>query len=240
MLKFICSLFALAAGFLNALAQTQTLNVTNNATGPQFVRFNDPSGLINSKAALEYEDISGTCFWNKEWSPALLTIKNGTGYKLQKVKMNFYTNDVHYIDKNGSELVAVPGNVKKIVFYDRKDTSKITGVFQELSSFVPKPVYGLILTDGKIQFIKITTAVLKKDDYNPMIGKDTFHFSSSTKYFLSENSVLAQLKGLGKKSILSVIKSTDEIEAWLKSNRNDLKGEKDIIAFLEYYNSSVK
>jgi len=89
-------------------AQQQTLDLANTTVGSMgYVRFNNYAALgQKNEDNLDYSEIRGNCFWDNEWSPALLILKNGKGVKLNKVKLNFYTNNVHYLDNKGGELVA--------------------------------------------------------------------------------------------------------------------------------------
>jgi hypothetical protein len=223
-----------------ANAQVPTLDVSGAGTGASgYVKFYDPSAIGQKKADnLEYSEVRGNCFWETEWNRALLIIKNGNGIKMPKVKLNFYTNEVHYTDLKGTEFAAGTEQIRKIIIYDKVDTTKIKAVFLPFASFNPRSKgYAQVLSDGKNIFMKKTTTELVKDKYDPMLGKAEVRFVSTTDYFLIINKVLFPLKKLNKQSLSSIIPSTESDEAWLKENKNKLKNEEDFVSFLNYRNS---
>lgn len=181
-------------------------------------------------------------FLERSWNNALLVLKTGNGIKLKNVKLNLYSNDIHYLEKSGIELIAAKGSIRKIIFFDQKDTTKVTAVFQIFASFNKPGTLSFfeVLNEGMAQLLKEKSVNLKKKEYDPLVEKDEFKFVSTVKYFIQNNGTLSQLKSVSKSSVLSIIKSTDQIEEWLKSNHNRLKNENEIVAFLEYYNSDKK
>ena len=87
--------------FLSTLSNGQMASVdylpTSGAGG--ITRFNNYPALgkkVTEK--LEYSEIKGNCFSDSEWNAALLILKNGSKVKLKNVKLNLYTNDIHYLD----------------------------------------------------------------------------------------------------------------------------------------------
>ncbi|MBS1506127.1 MAG: hypothetical protein JSS79_05740 [Bacteroidetes bacterium] len=220
-------------------AQAPTLDVSGGGTGASgYVKFYDPTALGKKADKLEYSDVRGNCFWESDWSPAVLIIKNGKGIKMPQVKLNFYSNEVHYTDPKGTEYTATIEQIRKILIYEKNDTSKIRAVFMPFASFNPRSKgYAQILSDGKIIFLKKTTTELVKDKYDPMLGKSEVRFVSTTDYFLIQNRVLAPLKKLNKQSLMENISPAESDELWLKENKNKLKSEEEIAAFLNYRNS---
>jgi len=221
-------------------AQQQTLDLANSTVGSiGYVRFNNYASLgQKNEDKLDYSEIRGNCFWNKDWSPAVLILKNGKGVKLKKVKLNFYTNNVHYLDDNGSELVA-QNSLKNIIFFDRKDTSKLIAVFEGLAGFKIKDVdvYAQILSDGQTKFLRRTQVTLIKKDNDPMLGHPDLKFESETHYYIEDNGNVKRLKNINKENVFSIIKTSEEDEVWLKSNKNKLKNEAEVIAFFTYRNA---
>lgn len=220
-------------------AQAPTLDVSGAGTGASgYVKFFDPTALGKKADKLEYSEIRGNCFWESDWNPALVIIKNGKGIKLPQVKLNFYSNEVHYTDTKGTEFAAGTDQIRKVVVYEKSDTSKIRAVFVPFASFNPRSKgYAQLLSDGKVIFLKKTTTDLVKDKYDPMLGKSEMRFVSTTDYFLIINRVLSPLKKLNKQSLSAIISPTETDEAWLKENKNKLKSEEDIASFINYRNS---
>src|SRR6187551_3560360 len=103
--------------------QIPTLNVSGT-TVTYFGSAKYNGGSIagqKSDESLDYSEVEGRCFWDNEWNPAIMIINGGREMKMPKIKLNFYTNEVHYIDGEGNELVTPSGFVKKLIFFSAKD-----------------------------------------------------------------------------------------------------------------------
>jgi len=232
--------FFFAATFCRA--QLQSFEYANTTIGSGgFVRFNNFAELgQKSDNKVDYSEVRGSCFWDSEWNPAILIVKSGQGFKLRSAKLNLYTNDIHYLDNKGVELVA-QNKVQNIIFFDRKDTTKLKAVFQHLAGFKIKDVdfYAQLLVEGKIQFLKRKEIKLSKNK-DTMLDHPDLRFTSEVYYYIEENGNLTHLKGISKENLFSIIKTTQEDEDWLKANKNKLKNEAEIIAFLTNRNSIKK
>jgi hypothetical protein len=223
-------------------AQLQTFEYANSTIASNgFVRFNNNAELGQKKEdGFDYSDVRGTCFWDNEWNPAILIMKSGKAFKLNNVKLNFYTNEIHYLDNRGTELVT-QNNVKNIVFYDRKDTVKLKGVFKRIDGFKIKDVdsFAQLLVEGKTRLLKRKEVKLIKSK-DAMLDHPDLKFVSDTFYYVEENGNTINLKNTNKESLFAIIKTTDTDEAWLKENKNKLKSEADIVSFLTYRNAEKK
>jgi len=237
--KMILRIVILFLSYLHcsiAIAQSSTIDIIGGGTGlAWYAGFSKPQML--KKSTLDYKEVEGTCFWDDKWNPAVVYTTIEGRLKLKNVRLNFYSSEVHYLDQNNEEFVLQKGVVNKIVFLNSKDTAKVTGVFQ---SYESAKGYLQVLKDGNTQFLKENSVALKKLDYNQFKAKDIYRFVSTKKYFIKDNGTLSEFTSISKSSVLSIIKSTDQIEEWLKSNHNKLKDEDDVVAFLEFYNSDKK
>ena len=235
--------FLLLCAWGTCEAQLQTFDYANSTVGSGgFVRFNNYGELGQKNSdKLDYADVRGNCFWDKEWNPAILILKNGKGVKIKKVKLNFYTNDIHYVDDRGTELVAQNG-INKIVFFDRKDTTKVLAVFEGIAGFKIKDTDAFVqlLVEGRIQLMKRTEVTMIKKDNGPMMDNPDFKFLSEVVYYLKQDGSISNLKTISKTNLFSILKPMDEDETWLKTNKNKLKTETDVISFLMYRNSLKK
>lgn len=240
MLKIFCLLITLFIGIHNVIAQMDKHQEAPGVSTFSNLGLTDPAARKAKNSLVDYKDIRGNCFWNKDWSPAVVTLKGGYAVKLPNAKLNLYTGEIHYLDKTNQELSAGKGLIPKVVFYDRADTSKVEGVFQIYGDINNSASFIQILNEGKVQLYKLTEVTLAKKAYDPMVGKDEFRFASSSKYFINDKGTLKPIKGIRKASVLSVISSTEEIENWLNANNNKLKSEEDVISFLAFYNSILK
>lgn len=195
-------------------------------------------GYVNSDKLTSYDDIDGSCFWDKDWKQAILFPKEGGKIKLTKARLNFYTNEIHFMNKD-EELTLKKGVIKNIIFLDPKDTSKVIGYFKSFlnpidnsQSFVEE------LNKGSVQLLKMTLITLRKMDYNQYRNESRYRFISKSKYLIENRGVIKEIDAINKDAILSAIPLNMESKNWLKSNKNNLKKEKEVIEFLSFYNSS--
>jgi hypothetical protein len=218
--------------------QIQSIDSYTGLGAGGVTRFNNYPALgkkITEK--VEYSEIKGNCFWDSDWNAALLVLKNGTNVKLRNVKLNLYTNDIHYLNNTGAELVALTG-ATKIIFFDKKDTAKVSAMFQWFSfAGKTKASFDQVLAGHEIQLLKNYIVSLSKE-VDPVTSKSDYRFGTVTDYFILEKGNVSPLKSINKNAILSIVKATKEREEWLQANRNKLKNEADAIAFINFCNSS--
>jgi hypothetical protein len=230
------------SGCFSAFGQLTTLDVSGGGTGASgFLKFNNPS-TIGQKTTdkLNYSETRGTAFWASDWHQGVLVLKGGHVYKIHEIKLNLYTDEVYYIDNKGMELVAQPGTVMKLTLYEAKDTSKIAAVFLNTPVLTNKHEDSFLeqLNEGKRQLLKQVVVSLVKGEYDPGLGKAEYRFVPSIYYYINDGEKVSPLKNFGKESVASLVTITPEQEEWLKSTKNKLKRESDVVAFFRYLNSA--
>jgi hypothetical protein len=238
----ICSLIYF---FILQVTVAQT-SMNAISTGNGKIELVSPSALgTQTPEGIDYSNISGSPFWSADWNMALLFLSENSAVKKNKVKLNFFTGEVHYMDEAGQELAAQTGLVKKIIFFDNKDTSKIAAVFQTFTDINKKTVYNTeieqpfcqVLNIGKVELLKLTL-VTQRQAVNVPLGKTVYSFHSNESYYLVKDNIVSPLKNLNKENILTPLTSTPAVEEWLTANKNKLKNEKDVINFLAFYNGN--
>ncbi len=226
--------------FVTAISQAQVQSVDNYSLGAGgATRFNNYPALGEKiEEKLNYSEIMGNCFWGEDWNPALLVLKKGGSVKLKKVKLNLYTNDIHYTDNTGAELIAST-KITEVLFYDRTDTAKISSMFKWFAAFAfhDKESFIQVLNEGKIQLLKNYTVLLNKE-YDPINTRSEYRFTTHVNYFLLEEGKIEPVKSLNKSELFSLLKPAKEQEVWLKTNKNRLRNEANAIEFLSYLNHS--
>lgn len=234
-----CTIAILASSFWQCPAQMQSLTAAATGVGATgFVQFNNFGELgQKNNVRVDYNDVEGNCFWKKDWLPAMLILKNGKAVKLKYVKLNFFSNEVHYLDNTGKELIAQT-KISKLIFVEPSDSLKASGVFQFEPGFkINKPDFFVqVLNEGELRLLKRVEVAIAKRDNGPMINNNLdLKFRSEDFYYLGKEENLIPVK-LNKKSIASLITIDTQDETWLTKLHNKLKGEKDVLAFLDYYN----
>lgn len=213
---------------LSLFGQGANLN-NNNVVGWSYV----PTNLVKEK--VDYSDVQGNCFWNQDWLPALVSMRNGNVFNLSKVKLNFYSNAIHYLNEKGIE-VAVQGGMKSIVFKSRTDTSTI-GEFETVSDPNLSEFFAQILVKGKIRLLKSAAVKLVNRETDPLLAKKEWIFESNEVYFIDSKGDVRKLKGLGNRNIFAALKQEKDDSTWLKAQHNKLKNENELVSFIAYRNS---
>ncbi len=227
---------------INLFPQIQSVEIngaSQSGTGGN-VKINNALGQTPS-STVNYSEVRGRYFWNENWKPAKLMLRSGGVMNLTRVKLNLFTNEIHYIGDTGSELVAQKGLVKEVVFATSLIDSTVSGHFKSLSGLTLdfKESYFQVLNKGSYQLLKLTSITLYKGDYDAMLGRRDFKFVSAVSYYLAnpDNRIL-ELKSLNKEALFSIIEPTEQSDEYLKKNRNKLKNEQDVVAFLNWLNTN--
>jgi hypothetical protein len=202
------------------------------------VRYYDPAAVGQKKAPLlNMGDIEGTPFWDEHWNPGYLTLRNGSTIKLSEVKVNQYSHEVHYLD-GSSEMSADGMQVRKVVLMKAKDTAHVLARFESLPDMDAsnKISFYRVANEGRFRLLELQKATVKTSAYDPSLGKAENRWITKSRYVLADKDILQPIGDLDKEKILAIAKSDADTEAWLKSNKNKLKNEADVVAFLNYLN----
>jgi hypothetical protein len=228
----------------HAIAQQGTLEVSGaSATTYGVVRYSDPATIGQKKAeTITYADVYGSPFWDDRWNPGYLILRNGSGVKLDQIRINLLTGQVHYINNSGVELVAEPTTVPKIILFKAKDTSQLLAIFEAFPDLNNNNMlfYYRVANDGKWRLMELQKAEIKVSNYDPLQGKKESRFINKSQYAIGEFNYLHPLSSLEHAKISQELKLDDAAESWLKSNKNKLKNESDVVTFLGYMNSREK
>ena len=200
----------------------------------------DPAHPKEGKGnTLTYADIEGTPFWNEQWGPAIIYFVNGSKAKINQAKLNLYTDEIHYLSSEGSELAVDNDGVTRLVFLNKNNLTQPIASFAKLNNHVngKGTAFYRVLNAGNYQLILLQKQLVKTSPYDPIQAKRISSFYSTKDYAMYNNGKVTSLKDLDRNSILSSIPYNPNVEAWLKENKNKLKIEKEAIAFLNYFNS---
>ncbi len=238
MKTLLCFFTAVVIAFTGN-AQT-AINVFASAKGE--AEYASPSALGYKMDAdsVDYDEIKGSPFWKNEGSPAIIFLQDGRLIKVDKVRLNFYTNDLYYKFGSGPELVAKTGTVKQIGFLNNSDSATVVANFQRFrdvrSAYNPNEApFCQVLNEGQVKLLKLVSVNLdKKFDF--VGGKMQSEFLSRVEYYLLKGNMVFAVKKISKENILAFVIPEDDTKNWLAANNNKLKSENEVLAFLEYYN----
>jgi hypothetical protein len=238
-----CVLLCVAS--IPSLAQ-QNLDIADpSSTGGNYgsINFLDASSLGQKKVEnISYEDVRGSAFWNDNWNSALFFLSNNRIAKVQKAKLNLYTDEVHFIGKNGTEFSLENTTVLKVIFFKGMDTTTVLGVFESFQdNLSPTNIsYYQVLNNGKFRLLILKKNSVKEGEYDPTAGKWEHSFYSKSGYAIANDQNIIPVKSFDQTGIFEIINASPEQKQWVFQSKYKLKNETQVVSFLNYCNSQIK
>jgi hypothetical protein len=198
----------------------------------------DINGITLFKKTYDTE-IQGSPFLHPEWVNADIQLKTGNWVKVAKARLNAESNEVHFLDSLGRELIANEGLIIKIVLDIPTDTGRVKQVFE--SGYPPthgKTInfFYQVLEEGRIELLhKITKPI--ETFKNEMSGEIRKEFVEHRLMYIYADGELHILKN-DKTMITDLMKDKKiAIDTYLANNKINFKKIADIQKLIRYYNS---
>jgi hypothetical protein len=204
-------------------------------------------GSSDLKKTLTYGQLKGSAFWKEEWQMATLIDKDNKTIDKVKIRLNLYTNEIHFLSKTGKELVVVPGLVRKVVVHKSDESNDILAVFEnemdqivEHNTAAENSSYVQVMNFGDIQLLKHTRKKIASAD--SLFGTlKRYYFSEQVMYYVNNKyGKTERLKKLNQDNLMSLLPMFEKHKNWISSNNINFKKEEDVVRFLDYYNAFIK
>lgn len=224
--------------FIQIFAFGQTVQMSNgiiiNPQDAKSQKIMEEVRLPGTEAErIPYYRIKGSPFWKDEWENAELVTVDGKLIRVP-VRLNFVTGEVHFL-LNNKERVLAETPLRKIVFQD-DSTVFVSNVPNLLLNNKALEGFFQVLTTGKFHLLKYVKRTVNSAD--SLFGtQKRYFFSDEVFYFLQNNNKIDRIKKLNKDNFLKLLPSPGSSVEWAEKNHIDFKKEKDVIRFLNYYNS---
>lgn len=178
-----------------------------------------------------YTDIKGTPYLFEDWVEGSVKLKSGKAFDGVKLKYDQVADELMFLDQAGKEMLFVEPVVE---FTMDKKTFRIG--YPATDGASPESYYE-VLVEGKTELLKRTSKkVIEEAAYNAATKVKTIR-SNESYYVTASNLSLTKVKK-DKKSLLAALPDKSaELEAYVKSNRLDLRQEQDMAKLIAYYNS---
>ena len=186
---------------------------------------------------VNYDRIKGSPFWKDASQPARLY--SSTGYMgTVPVRINLATGELYFL-RDSEEVILTDNIIVKVVFKAEKDSSVFISQIPNLW-LNNKPVDGFVqvLNFGKYQLLKYTNRTVASVD-SIVRGFKRYYFADIINYFIKSNDKVERIKKLNKENVLFNLPSSSSYDAWIKENNIDFKKEKDVVRFINFYNSHL-
>jgi len=201
----------------------------------------DPSNSrIGKTSVLGYADIEGSAYWNDNWNPAIIYFNNGSKAKINNAKLNLYTDEIHYLSADGTELVVNNEGITHLVFLNKNNLTQPIASFAKLINHTTGngSAFYKVLNAGLYQLILLQKQLVKTSPYDPILGKSISSFYSKKSYAIYNEGKVIPLVDLNKKSIIACLANDPGIEDLLTASKSKLKSEKEVGDFLITYSIS--
>ena len=203
----------------------------------------DPSAVYDidgNKKGFNYADVGGSPFLFDDWRLANIYDDHLKKFAVVKVRLNTYSNQIHFLDSKGQELIADKDSIKRIEVLKKSGDNEVEFVFEKGfsagKSLLALDEFVEVLNTGSVQLLKqVKNKIIEKDS---LLGTaKIIKFSSLATYFLNTKTSCERLKRLDQPEIFALLSNKDIIAEFEKNNKQKLRKEKDVIEFLNYYNS---
>ncbi len=193
---------------------------------------------------IPYNRIKGNAYWRDVWQKAYFFDSRDSSKGDYQAKFNFATQEVHYMNKMGEEQVAIPGELKTIVFMQKEDSNQIAAIFRMTIEDLRKKAnckkcYVQELNQGETKLLKMTKREVRSAD--SLFGtQKRYYFNDTEEYFVQTGDQYNKIKRLSKDDFFAHIPGKTAYDSWIKQQGLKFKEENDYIVFLEHYNTTHK
>ncbi len=199
-------------------------------------------GANNFNYSIPYEKIKGSPFWQSQWNRAIFYDWRDSLIGTYPAKINFATQEVYYISKNGEELSAIQGLINKVTFLKGEADDQVLSIFINDIGEVKKKAnckhcYVQEMNEGNVKLMKSTSRLLKVGD--SLFGtQKRYYFADELEYFLQVEDKIYRIKKLDKETVLSLLPTAISYEAWIKEKGLRFRKESEFIDFINHYNTT--
>lgn len=184
--------------------------------------------------------IKGSPFYNELFSPSLIVLKNGIIYNGVETRINLVTNDIYFLTKDSTQLVAGKGVIKKVIFYQYKNSKPDSIIFSSgypaVNQYDENTFYEELVS-GEAAFLKFTTKVLNNDQSLTASPLDR-RYTDITDYYVSfrKKGTIEKWRK-GKDFIIGFLSDkSGAIQKFIDNNNLKCKSPEDVKRVVEYYN----
>jgi len=178
--------------------------------------------------------VDGSLYFSDEWMKGNVVVNGENQFNGIYLKLDLYTNEVHYRDLKGGELIATT-SIQKVILFDSSSQlvfSFVNGQYINTKNHL-KGWYQL-LTEGKASVFK---QIKKQINENKPYGSATIERSvyTSSQYYALYNDGFLQIKKF--KEIPEILADKkDEVSKYIKANDLSGKTDDEYRSVFDFYN----
>lgn len=189
-----------------------------------------------SKNGESLTDIKGSPFLNDNWQKAFLYLSGGGRVYVDKLKLNGYTGEVHYIDEKGIELAPIEGSVMRVELLNQKDTAQVVRTYNAYKDQTKNNrfLFYEVHNKGTFQLVSRIEKYIYTENYDPLKGKTNQYFKTNTQYAIAFNEMLSPINELSYTNVTNANPSIQKKATLFKKYK--LKSISDVVTFLNELN----
>lgn len=188
------------------------------------------------------ENINGTPFFLDSFTYCNIFLKNGKTYFTDKMRLNLFTQELHFLNKEGNEFTTTGETVKKAIFY--KELAKDSFTIYSFSCGYPaidnnsELTYYLELDTGKVLLLEQKTKTVITPPMVSLTPPPRRYSEQSTFYVYNPNHMKMERWRKGKGFILDFFSDKkNDIEKFIESKNINCKSLAEIKKVIEFYNT---
>lgn len=182
-----------------------------------------------------YVDVQGSPYLQDEWTKGSIEFTNGKAYKEVELKYD-QVRDVLLFKNEKGEPFEFSQLVKSFSLTDRKDNRQL--LFRNGYSPVKGTTaasYFEILADGPVQLLLRKSKKIRED--KPYGSATTVRaVEEYVNYYISKNGTPVNIKKNEKAVLEAIGGDSAALEAYIRSNKLNLKNDEDLVKLIVYYN----
>jgi hypothetical protein len=186
----------------------------------------------------QFDNIKGSPYYIDSFSTCYFTMADGKTYTGIKMRLNLFSNDLHFISRDSTELVVSKGSVKRIAFLQQDKDSLRFSVFSTGYPEVDNNdtySYYEELASGRILLLKLTRRILQNQRLLTSSPLDKEFTSVNSIYVFAKNKMEKWSKGKG--FLLRVLSDKKElVENFIEKEKLKCNSVEDAEKVINYYN----
>jgi hypothetical protein len=183
-------------------------------------------------------DVAGSPFFLDGWKYGSVTLQNNDSYSKRPLRINFLSQEVHYLSEKNIEMVLPAGLAKQVVFTDSARFPITQYTFQcgfpQIDDKNSTSLYQ-VLSDGKVKMLLSTQKkiITEKNDFSG----DAKEYRAYENYYFFSDSMMKRIKK-NEDFVMSIFSDKSKlIEKYMEQNSLSCKSVSDIQKITAYYNS---
>ena len=186
-----------------------------------------------------YTNIKGTAYYTDSFSNCTIKIRNGQSYTGLKMRMNLYTNQLHFRNGDSAEMVAAKDAVERVTFLQEINKEIKTTSFSNGYPFIDNNdglTYYEEIVSGKAMLLKLTHKVLTKEQGLTASPLDQKFINNYAFYVFANKKIERWRKG--EAFMLFMLEDQKQkISEYMNKEKLKCKSAEEIAKVIEFYNS---